>query len=56
MLYVVLPYQADFTFWLDPKSKHEEGISELKAASASRGKTTQCWLKLLNSSCLLKQQ
>ena len=23
-----LPYQADFTFWLDPKSKHEEGTSE----------------------------
>jgi len=23
MLYVVLPYQADFTFWLDPKSKQK---------------------------------
>jgi hypothetical protein len=28
----VLAYLPDFTFWLSPKSKHEEGISEPKAA------------------------
>ena len=43
------PYRADFTFWFSPKSKHEEGISELKAASTSLGKATDRKLKSKNS-------